>query len=103
MPPRQVKTPVQGLSIPQNNKSPRLSSSKKRFDHVKSPVAAYIHKSPQTLLSNNAKKNCSPNVPRRNFRDSIVDFREDIPVAASALPARICERSHGVKEVILIN
>ena len=86
MTPRQVHTPVQGLLIPQNFKSPRMSSSKKRFDHVVSPVATYIHKSPQSLQTNNVKMKNSPNIPRRNFRNSIVDFHEDVPVTASALP-----------------
>lgn len=87
------------IPSPQKFKSPRVSPSNKRFDHVVSPVAVYIHSSPNTPFTVNVSKNRSSSAPRRNFRDSIDDFRDDAPCVASALPMRVCERSQSVVEV----
>lgn len=90
-------------------KSPCKSSKKKKFEHVFSPIAFYIHKSPITPLSQKANNNMNENLNLEQLTNCTTELRfsdfcksESIinksadEVKFSLLPVKICVKSTNV-------
>lgn len=107
--PQKVSTPASDLKkklnstlgLNQSSQSPR-ESSRNKFDHVQSPVAAYIHQSPRTPFSQNVRASINSKTPRFNFDDSINESDDEVDVETSSLPIKICTKSSKVVEVKIL-